>query len=65
LGRGIILLEHTWNGRTLYIPYVHDTLNSISFLTGKPVLLVSKNKNEEELIFYHEGFGEPVVHSPN
>lgn len=62
LGRGIILLEHTWNGRTLYIPYVHDTLNSISFLTGKPVLLVSKNKNEEELIFYHEGFGEPVVH---
>ncbi len=62
LGRGIMLLEHTWSGRTLYVPYVHDTLNSISFLTQKPVLLVSKNKNEEELIFYHEGFGDSVVH---
>lgn len=62
LGKGIMLLEHTWTGRTLYVPYVHETLISINFLTGKPVLLVTKNKNEDELIFYCEGYGDSQVH---
>ena len=62
LGKGIMLLEHVWTGRTLYIPYVKDTLASINFLTGKPVLLASKNKNNEEIIFYCEGYGDSQVH---
>jgi stage V sporulation protein R len=62
LGRGIMLLEHTWTDRTLYIPYVHETLASINFLTKQPVLLASRNKTGEELIFYCEGFGDSQVH---
>jgi stage V sporulation protein R len=62
LGKGIMLLEHVWNGRTLYIPYVNETLGSINFLTGRPVLLASKNKNGEEIVFYCEGFGDSQVH---
>ena len=62
LGRGIMLLEHIWNDRSLYIPYVNETLSSINFITNKPVLLVSKNRNSEELIFYCEGYGDSQVH---
>ena len=62
LGRSIMLLEHTWTGRTLYFPYVSETLSSINFITNKPVLLVSRNKNDQEVIFYCEGYGDTQVH---
>jgi len=62
LGRGIMLLEHQWEGRTLYKPYLHETLKSLNFIVNKPILLISKNKNEEEVISYCEGFGDNEVY---
>jgi stage V sporulation protein R len=65
LGRNIMLLEHVWEGRTLYKPYLHETLKSLNFIINKPVLLVSKNKNEDETIYYCEGYGDNEVHEMN
>ena len=62
LGRGIMLLEHQWEGRTLYKPYLQDTLKSLNFIVNKPVLLVTKNKNEDEVVYYCEGYGDNEVH---
>jgi stage V sporulation protein R len=62
LGRGIMLLEHQWEGRTLYKPYLTETMVSLNFITNKPILVVTKNKNDEEVIYYCEGFGDNEVH---
>jgi stage V sporulation protein R len=65
LGRGIMLLEHNYAGRSLYQPYVQETMTSINFITNKPVLLVTKDKNGEEVVYYCEGFGDSQVHKLN
>lgn len=49
--KGYYLLEHTWDGRQLYQPYVSEVLSSIFILTGKPVVLCTKNKNEEDIVY--------------
>ena len=49
--KGYYLLEHTWDGRQLYQPYVAEVLSSIFILTGKPVVLCTKNKNEEDIVY--------------
>ena len=54
LNRGIMLLEHNWEGRPLYQSYLKETLHSLKFITQKPVMLVTKNENEEEEIYYCE-----------
>jgi stage V sporulation protein R len=54
LNRGIMLLEHQWEGRSLYMPYIDATLTSIYQITGKSVLLVTKDQNAEEVIFYSD-----------
>jgi len=54
LGMGIILLEHQWEGRQLYIPYLEETMKAINYITGKTVLLVTRNKNNEEVIYQCE-----------
>lgn len=52
LDKDIMLLEHQWEGRTLYMPYINETLKSMHEITGKSILLVTKDQNEEEIIFY-------------
>lgn len=49
-----MLLEHQWEGRSLYMPYIDATLTSIYQITGKSVLLVTKDQNAEEVIFYSD-----------
>lgn len=49
--KGYYLLEHSWDGRQLYKPYVSEVLSAIYTLTGKPVMLCTKNKNEEDIVF--------------
>ena len=46
--KGYYLLEHTWDGRVIYQPYVGEVLSAIFILTGKPVVLTTKNKNNED-----------------
>ena len=49
--KGYYLLEHSQDGRQLYKPYVSEVLSAIYTLTGKPVMLCTKNKNEEDIVF--------------
>lgn len=62
LGKNIMLLEHQWEGRTLYMPYLDETLKSLNAVSGKSVLLVTKDENEEEIMFYcDENDGSNVI----
>ena len=49
--KGYYLLEHTWDGRQLYQPYVSEVLSAVFALTGRPVMLCTKNKNEEDIVY--------------
>ena len=49
--KGYYLLEHVWDGRQLYQPYVSEVMSSIFILTGKPVMLTTKNKNNEDIVY--------------
>ena len=50
--RGQMLLQHVWDGRTLYEPYVREVLASLCWLIKAPVVLETKNANEEDMVFY-------------
>jgi stage V sporulation protein R len=49
--KGYYLLEHAWDGRVIYQPYVGEVLSAIFILTGKPVVLTTKNKNNEDIVY--------------
>jgi stage V sporulation protein R len=50
-GRGWLMLQHWWDGRTLYEPYVREVMSSLYYLWGKEIVLATKNKDEEEVVF--------------
>jgi stage V sporulation protein R len=54
LNKGIMLLEHKWDGRVLHKPYLVETLASLRFVSGKTVMLATRNENEEEEIYVCE-----------
>lgn len=49
--RGWLLLEHWWDGRLLHEPYAREVLTSLNFLWGKEVVLVTKDHNNQEVVF--------------
>lgn len=49
--KGYYLLEHTWDGRVIYQPYVGEVLSAIFTLINKPVVLMTKNKNNEDIVY--------------
>lgn len=51
-GRGIFLMEHTWDGRTLHPQQTRDTMLSIYELWKKPVAILTKDKDEKEIMYY-------------
>jgi stage V sporulation protein R len=54
LNKGIMLLEHQWDGRVLYKPYLTETLSSLRYVTGKTIMLATKDENDEEQIYVCE-----------
>lgn len=46
-----MLLQHEWDGRILYDPYVRETLASIYSLWNHDVVLATRNKNNEEIVY--------------
>jgi stage V sporulation protein R len=54
LGRGIMLLQHYHDGRPLYESYLEDVLSSIRFLWNNDVVLVSKDENSKEKIYWQK-----------
>jgi len=53
-GKRIFLMEHTWDGRTLHPQMTKDTLRALSALWKGPVAILSKDKDEREMMYYCE-----------
>jgi stage V sporulation protein R len=51
LGKGIMLLEHKFDGRPLYDAYVRPVLQSLRFLWKNDVYLTTKNLEQKECIY--------------
>jgi stage V sporulation protein R len=62
LGKGWLCLEHKWDGRTLYDKYVRDTLVALNFLWQQPVVLSTKDKNNDEFVYVCEGTDSKQVY---
>lgn len=50
-GKGAMMLEHTYDGRTLYEPYVSEVLIALRAIWGKDVYLSTKDANANEKIY--------------
>lgn len=53
-GKRIMMMEHKWDGRTLHPSHTKETLKSLSWLWKGPTAILSKNKDEEEIVYYCE-----------
>ena len=51
-GSGIMMLQHEWEGRTLYEPYVKAVLNSLCELWGNEVCIASRDHDGNEIVYY-------------
>ncbi len=58
-GKGYYLLEHKWDGRSLYEPYARETLSAINYLWNNDVYLTSKNKEGDEIVYLCVGYDDP------
>ena len=55
------LLQHQWDGRVLYLPYVKATLTSIYALWQSDILLATRNRDSEEIVYFCNGVNEEDV----
>lgn len=51
-GKGILVLEHSWDGRTLQPKYSKETMRSLARIWKGPVAVLTKDKNENDLVYY-------------
>lgn len=51
-GKRIFLLEHKWDGRMLHPGQTKDTLRSVSYLWNGPVALITKDKDQREVVYH-------------
>jgi stage V sporulation protein R len=54
LGQGWMCLEHSWDDRPLYDPYVRHTLASIYYFWQKPIVLATRTRTGEEFVYVCE-----------
>jgi len=54
-GRGYMFLQHEYEGRQVYEPYVRATLESLWHLWGKDVFFATANKAGEEIVYSIHG----------
>jgi stage V sporulation protein R len=63
LGKGFLLLQHEWDGRELYLPYLKSVLASIRSIWNDMVILATRNKDGEETIWTTDSDNEDEVES--
>ena len=51
-GRGIMMLQHEYDGRNLYEPYIGDVLNSLRAIWGNDILLATTDSYNVEKIYW-------------
>ena len=54
-GKGIMLLEHSFDSRPLYDPHVRPVLESLRYLWKNDVCLSTKNADDKEFLYYCSG----------
>lgn len=52
--KGIMVLEHQWDGRMLLPKYTTETIKSAAKIWQHPVVLITKSKHEDEILYYAE-----------
>lgn len=53
-GKRIFLMEHKWDGRTLHAGMTKDTLRVVSELWQAPAAILTRDKDNKEIMFYCE-----------
>ena len=56
-----LFLQHIWDGRPLLPGYAHAVLQSLCFLWGKPVILATRSKDGEEIVYICFGSDDDQV----
>jgi spore cortex formation protein SpoVR/YcgB (stage V sporulation) len=56
-GRGVMMLQHEFEGRGLFGPYIGDVLQSLRTIWGNDVILASKNDNGAEKVYWQKHNG--------
>lgn len=54
-GRGIMMLQHEYDGRPLYDPYIGDVLSSIRYIWNNDVVLATQDKTGKEKFYFASG----------
>lgn len=50
-GKGYLMLEHNYEGRPLYEPYIRDVLVGLRFIWGNDVFLTTKGHDGSDVVF--------------
>lgn len=50
-GKGALFLQHEWDGRMIYEPYVQEVLTSLRFLWNNDVHLATRDDDGEEFVY--------------
>lgn len=54
-GRGVMMLQHEYDGRPLYDPYIGDVLSSIRYIWNNDVVLATQDKSGKEKFYLASG----------
>src|SRR5581483_11485873 len=63
-GKRIFMMEHDWDGRTLHPFQTAETMKAISYLWKGPCAILTKDKNNDQLMYYCEE-GKVETGKPN
>ena len=50
-GKGAMFLQHEYDGRNIYAPYINDVMTAIRAIWGQDVYLSTKNEKGEEKVY--------------
>ena len=54
-GKGWMLLQHMWDGQTLYEPYAREVMTSLNYLWDKEICLATKDSDGKECVLFCNG----------
>jgi stage V sporulation protein R len=56
--KGYLMLEHNWDDKELYIPYLQAVMQSLYFLWGNNVYLETRTNNKEQVVYCCSGLND-------
>lgn len=55
MNKGILFLQHFWDGRPLYDKYAREVLGSLYYFWRREIVLATRNKDDEEVVYICDG----------